>query len=200
MPQYDPRIDAYIAKSADFAKPVLEHFRKLMHEVSPLVTENIKWGMPFFEYKGPIGNMAAFKAHCAIGFWKARLINDPQQAIKFGDGTAGSFGQLTSVNDLPDDGILKDFIHQAMVLNETGTKVEKKASEKKELVVPDYFIEILEANPIAKATFDNFSNSHKREYVEWITEAKTDATRQKRIETSLQWLTEGKNRMWKYTK
>jgi len=200
MSQYDSRIDAYIEKSADFAKPVLEHYRKLMHEVSPLITENIKWGMPFFEYKGPIGNMAAFKAHCAVGFWKATLINDPQKAMKIGDGAMGSFGPLTSLKDLPADDILKDFIQQAMVLNETGVKVEKKAPEKKELVVPDYFIEILDANPIAKATFDNFSNSHRKEYVEWITEAKTEATRQKRIETTLQWLTEGKNRMWKYTK
>ena len=200
MSQYDPRVDAYIEKSADFAKLILNHIRQLVHQVSPLITENIKWGMPFFEYKGALCQIAAFKQHAAFGFWKQTLLDDPYKVLRIGDGAAGSFGPITKLSDLPADEILKELVEQAMRLNESGTKVAKKAPEKKELVVPDYFTEILSANPIAQATFNNFSHSHKREYIDWITEAKTEATRQKRIETSLQWLTEGKNRMWKYSK
>ena len=200
MSQYDSRVDAYIEKSADFAKPILNHIRQLVHQVSPSITENIKWGMPFFEYKGALCHIAAFKQHAAFGFWKQTLLDDPNKVLKIGDGAAGSFGPITKISDLPGDDVLKDFILKGMELNESGTKVAKKAPEKKELVVPDYFTEILNDNPIAKATFDNFNYSEKKDYVTWIIEAKTDVTRQNRIVTTLEWLTEGKTRMWKYRK
>ncbi|MDB5112447.1 MAG: hypothetical protein JWR67_3561 [Mucilaginibacter sp.] len=201
MEQYDNRIDAYIAKSADFAKPILEHIRKVVHEASPLITENIKWGMPFFEYKGTVCQMAAFKQHCAFGFWKASRLNDPDHLLNPGEeASAGSFGRINSIADLPDSNILKGFVLQGIQLNESGVKNDKPKpqAEKKELIVPEYFIYVLNENPKAKEVFDKFSYSNKKDYVEWIIDAKSETTRQKRIETAIEWLTEGKSRMWKY--
>jgi len=201
MEQYDNRIDAYIAKSADFAKPILQHIRKVVHETSPLITENIKWGMPFFEYKGTLCQMAAFKQHCAFGFWKASRLNDPDHLLNPGEeAAAGSFGRVNSIADLPTEAVLRAFILQAMELNESGVRIAKpKANtEKKELVVPDYFIHVLNENPAAKEAFEKFSYSHKKEYLQWITEAKTDATRQKRMEQAMEMMSEGKSRNWKY--
>jgi uncharacterized protein YdeI (YjbR/CyaY-like superfamily) len=201
MEQYDNRIDAYIAKSADFAKPILQHIRKVVHEASTLITENIKWGMPFFEYKGTLCQMAAFKQHCAFGFWKASRLNDPDHLLNPGEeAAAGSFGRVNSIADLPAEAVLKEFILQAMELNESGVKISKPkaTAEKKELVVPDYFIHVLNENPVAKEAFEKFSYSHKKEYLQWITEAKTDATRQKRMEQAMEMMSEGKSRNWKY--
>jgi len=200
MEQYDPRVDAYIFKAAPFARPILEHIRKIVHEASPLITETIKWSCPFFDYKGPVCQMAAFKQHCAFGFWKATLLNDPDRLLNPGEeAAAGSFGRLNSLADLPGDEVLKQFIIQAIALNEAGEKLAKKdPAEKPTLAIPDYFIEFLSASPAAIAAFNGFSNSHKKEYAEWISDAKSDATRQKRMETALEWISEGKSRNWKY--
>ncbi len=201
MEKYDPRIDAYIGKAADFAQPVLKHLRHLVHAAAPQITETIKWGMPFFDYKGPVCNMASFKQHCAFGFWKATSLNDTHGLINAGEAAMGSFGRLTSLADLPSDEILVDFIEQAVKLNETGVKGNVKkvlGMPKAEIPMPDYFAEILQNEPKALATFQNFSASHKREYLEWITEAKTEATRGKRMATAIEWLIEGKSRHWKY--
>ncbi|PJJ79775.1 YdeI/OmpD-associated family protein [Mucilaginibacter auburnensis] len=201
MEKYDPRIDAYIEKAADFAKPVLIHLRHLMHAAAPQITETIKWGMPFFDYKGPVCNMASFKQHCAFGFWKATSLNDPHGLINAGEAAMGSFGRLTSLVDLPSDEILIDFIEQAVKLNEAGVKGNVKKSPgapKPEIPMPDYFAKVLSQEPKALATFEDFSASHKREYLEWITEAKTEATREKRMATAIEWLNEGKSRNWKY--
>jgi uncharacterized protein YdeI (YjbR/CyaY-like superfamily) len=158
MEQYDHRIDAYISKKSAFAQPILKHVRKLMHATSPLITETIKWGHPFFEYKGVMANMAAFKEHCSFGFWDSSALIDPHGVIhRTGEKeSAGNFGRLTKVTDLPSDEILKDFILQAMALNEKGQKpVVKKAAPaaKAEIAVPDYFVEALAGNPTAKAAF-----------------------------------------------
>lgn len=201
MEKYDPRVEAYIAKSADFAKPILEHLRKLVHETSPLLTETMKWGFPFFDYKGPVCQMAAFKEHMGFGFWKQRQLNDPGKLIQEESGNAGSFGRIASLSDLPADDILVDFIKQAMQLNEAGIKkpaVKKETTPKAAIEMPDDFAGVLAANPKALEVYNKFSPSNKREYLEWITEAKTDATRQKRMETALEWIAEGKTRNWKY--
>jgi len=203
MEQYDHRIDAYISKKPAFAQPILQHVRELMHATSPLITETIKWGHPFFEYKGVMANMAAFKEHCAVGFWDSSSLIDLHGVIhRAGEKeSAGNFGRLTKVTDLPGDEILKDFILQAMAINEKGQKpvVKKSApAEKAEIVVPDYFVEALAGNPTAKAAFEAFSPSHKKEYLQWITEAKTDATRVKRMEQAVEMMSEGKSRNWKY--
>jgi uncharacterized protein YdeI (YjbR/CyaY-like superfamily) len=195
MGQKDKRVDAYIAKSADFARPILIHFRKLVHTACPDVEETMKWSFPHFDYKGMMCSMASFKSHCALGFWKASLVLDGDQA----EGAMGHFGRITSLKDLPSDRELTGYIKKAAKLNEDGIKVTKPKTEpKKPLKVPSDFAAALGRNVSARKTFEGFSPSNRREYVEWITEAKTDATRQKRLATSLEWLAEGKVRNWKY--
>ena len=198
-------IDAYIKKSAPFALPILEHLRELVHTACPDVKESIKWGMPFFDYQGPLCNMAAFKQHAVFGFWKGKLLQDPknylQERSTEGGTAMGHLGRLTSVKDLPSDKVLIAFIKQAAKLNEEGIKLEPKPkSEKKELVIPAYFKAALKTNKKAQDVFDAFSNSNKKEYVTWVTEAKTETTRAKRLETAIEWMAEGKIRNWKYLK
>lgn len=197
MPTKDSRVDAYIAQAADFAKSILRHFRQLVHAACPDVTETIKWSFPHFEHKGVLCNMAAFKQHCAIGFWKGELIFSKTA----GENEAmGHFGRITSLSDLPNDKVLLGYIRKAVELNEGGVKkpAHAKLTVKKELVVPDYFMAALKKNKKAQAAFENFSYSHKKEYVEWIAEAKREETRGKRIATALEWLAGGKSRNWKY--
>lgn len=198
MGKTDPRVDAYIDKSNDFAKPILKHLRKLVHEACPEVTETLKWSMPSFEYKGIVCGFAAFKQHATFGFWKHSLLGLDK---RFENTAMGSFGRLTSLKDLPSDATIKKLIKEAVRLNELGIKPEKKApKEKKELVVPDVLLEALARNDKAAETFNNFPFSCKKEYSEWIAEAKTDATRDKRLATTIEWLSEGKRRNWKYEK
>jgi uncharacterized protein YdeI (YjbR/CyaY-like superfamily) len=197
MPVTDPRIDAYIAKSAEFAKPILNHIRKLVHANCRDVRETVKWQMPHFEHKGVICGMAAFKEHCALIFWKRALI--------FGDSkkkesSLGQFGRLTSLADLPGDKILVGYIRKAVELNEAGVKnpMFARARSKKSVLVPDYFLAAIKKNKKALATFENFSPSHKREYVEWVTEAKREETRVARLKKTVQQLAQGKSLNWKY--
>lgn len=201
-PNYDARVDAYIAKSAPFAQPILEHLRKIVHAAAPQVTEGIKWGFPFFDYKGPVCHMSAFKQHMAFGFWKASMLNDPNGLLQKDEPSAGSLGKITSLLDLPSDDILIDFIKQAVHINEKDIKpAEKKASKPKEAIeMPADFADLLAANPKAQAAYNNFSPSHKREYLEWIVDAKSDATRQKRLQTAIEQIVEGKSKNWKYQK
>ncbi len=197
MPTIDPRIDAYIERSADFAQPIMAHLRVLIHKACPPVTETLKWSMPSFEYKGILCGFAAFKQHCTFGFWKQSLMES--DAFPANKTAMGSFGRITTLKDLPKDRVMIGLIHQAMELNDKGIKVPKKPTAgKKELIIPDYLTAALSKNRKAKTQFDNFSYSHKKEYVEWITEAKTEPTREKRLATTIEWLSEGKSRNWKY--
>ena len=205
MPTIDPRIDEYIAKSADFAKPILNHIRSIVHKACPNVKETMKWSFPHFEYAGGIlCGMASFKQHCALSFWLASLMSDPDKLLApVGERTSmGNFGQIKSVYDLPSDEVLIKYIKEAMALNEKGAKLPKKekAAASKEIEIPSYFSDALKQNETALEAFENFSPSHKREYLEWITEAKTEATRNKRIATTIEQLVEGKSRHWKYNK
>lgn len=198
-PHTDPRIDDYIENSAEFAKPILNHLRKLAYFAFPDFKETIKWGMPFFDYKGTVCSMASFKEHCVFGFWKASLLPDPYSLLKENAGEAmGQFGKIGSLNDLPADQIIIEYIQNAVKLNEEGKKVAKKPIERTELAIPDYLTEALSQHKIAADNFENFSYSHKKEYVQWLIEAKTEATRWKRLETALEWITQGKSRNWKY--
>lgn len=201
MGQYNERVDAYIKGSKDFAKPILIHLRKLVHEASAEFTEAIKWSCPFFDYDGPVCQMAAFNEHCAFGFWQAAIMDDPDHILKREEKNAGSIGRITSMADLPPDEILIKYIRQALALNKAGVKAPSRAktlTEKTELAVPDYFIEALARNVEASEYFDKFSPSQKKEYVTWLVEAKTEATRNKRLETAMEWISEGKSRHWKY--
>ena len=200
MPAKDPRVDAYIGKAAPFARPILKHLRKLVHTACPRVDETMKWSFPHFDYNGMMCSMAAFKQHCAFGFWKGALI--------FAGGKTGSedeamghFGRITSLADLPAENVLIGYIKKAAQLNEAGVKnpSRPKPRIKKELVVPDYLAAALSKNKKARTTFGNFSYSKKKDYVEWLTEAKREETRQQRLATAIQWMSDGKPRNWKYT-
>ena len=203
MANKDPRIDAYIAQAADFAKPVLIHFRELVHKACPNVEEKMKWSFPHFDYKGEMMcSMASFNQHCAIGFWKAKLMKDADKLTDAGDEAMGHMGRITSLKDLPPDKTLLSYIREAVMLNEEGIKLPSKAKpvEKKEMEVPDDLKKALAADKGAKAIFEAFNYSNKKEYTEWITEAKTEKTRNERLATSLSWIAEGKTRHWKYKK
>ncbi|QEC67722.1 hypothetical protein FRZ67_10610 [Panacibacter ginsenosidivorans] len=201
MPTTEPRIDAYIEKSADFAKPILLHLRKLVHKACPDVNEAIKWSMPFFDYKGAaLCNMAAFKEHCAFGFWKARLMKDPEKLFnKDGKNAMGQFNRIISLKDLPSDKILVTYIKEAAQLNEAAVKLPpKQKTPVKEISVPAALTVALKKNKKAQEVFEKFPPSHRKEYIQWITEAKTEATRDKRIKSAVEWISEGKGRNWKY--
>jgi len=199
MPTTDPRIDVYIEKSAEFAQPVMAHLRDLIHKACPQVSETLKWSMPSFEYKGILCGFAAFKNHCTFGFWKQTLMET--DAFPKNKTAMGSFGRITSLKDLPSDKVMIGLIHQAMELNEKGIKVARpkpSAAAKKDLVIPDDLVSALKKNKRAQAQFDKFSYSHRKEYIQWITEAKTEPTRNRRLATTIEWLAEGKSRNWKY--
>jgi len=201
MGNKDPRVDAYIAKAAPFARPILNQLRKVVHAGCPKVEETIKWGAPFFMYEGILCSMAAFKQHCAFGFWKGTLLK-ALTARGTANEAMGQLGRIESLADLPIEEFFVQQVKEAMRLNEKGAKAptKHKSKAKTPLVVPPYFKAALKKNAKARATFDAFRPSHKREYIEWITEAKTEATRQKRLQTMLKWLVEGKSRNWKYAR
>jgi uncharacterized protein YdeI (YjbR/CyaY-like superfamily) len=200
MPKTDKRVDAYIAGAAEFAQPILRHFREVVHATCPEVEETIKWRMPTFMYAGGmLCGIAAFKQHCALGFWKSELIVpagklDNEQAM-------GQFGRITKLSELPPKKELVGYIKQAMKLNEQGVTVPSRAKRDKPRPVsatPDDLVAALRKNKQAKATFEAFSPSCKREYVEWIVEAKREETRSKRVAQAVEWMADGKKRNWKY--
>jgi uncharacterized protein YdeI (YjbR/CyaY-like superfamily) len=199
MPNHDPRIGAYIAKSAEFARPILEHLRERVHSACPEVEEGIKWGMPFFSYKAaPMCMMAAFKQHCGFGFWLSKEVTGGSDE----DGM-GQFGKLASLQDLPTDEQLATFLKKAMALNEAGVKKSRpRVAVKPSPATPDELVAALaqRKHAAARKTWESFGPGAQREYIEWIGEAKTDPTRQKRLATTLEWLAEGKKRNWKYEK
>lgn len=201
--QKAPKIDHYILNAAPFARPVLIHLRELVHLACPDTEEKIKWGFPHFDYKGPMCSMAAFKQHCAFTFWKADLLEDPHKVLdKNRTEAMGHLGKITSLSDLPKDEFMIDLIKKAMDLNEKGIKLPQKPkpAEKKELEIPGWFKEALKSNPAALETFERFSYSHKKEYVDWVREAKREETRLERMKKTLALLAEGKSRNWKYQK
>jgi hypothetical protein len=198
MSSRDPRVDAYIAKAAPFAKPILKSIRQAVHKGCPDVEETMKWSFPHFDYKGMLCGMAAFKEHCTFGFWKASLLEGPGIPQKTKD-AMGQFGRIASADDLPPEKDLVALVRQAARLNDEGIKVVRDRKAPKPIPkVPAAFVKALGANSRAKVNYEGFSPSHRREYLEWITEAKTDATRDKRIATTIEWLAEGKSRNWKY--
>jgi uncharacterized protein YdeI (YjbR/CyaY-like superfamily) len=200
-----PAVDDYIYKAELFAQPLLIHLRGLVHKNCSTVVETIKWGFPHFEYnKGNMCSMASFKQHCAFGFWLAPIMKDPDKIFVLAGekGAMGHLGQIKTLSDLPSEAILSSYIQEAMQLIDSGAKLKTRKVEasKKELIIPSYFTSALESNIKAKACFEAFSYSNKKEYLDWITEAKTEATRNKRLDQAFKWMAEGKIRNWKYVK
>ena len=204
MATKEKKIDAYIAKSADFAKPILNHIRELVHKACPDVEEKMKWSFPHFDYKGEMMcSMAAFKQHAVLNFWKAALMKDPVLIENARSETAmGHLGRITSLKDLPADKKLAAWIKEAMLLNDKGIKLpaRKIPEVKKEIIVPEFFMKAIKKNKKAWQNFESFAYSHRKEYIQWITEAKTEPTRLKRLTTAIEWIEAGKGRNWKYEK
>ncbi len=201
MGKRDKRVDAYIGRSAQFARPILNHLRSLVHKACPEAGETIKWGVPHFDYKGMMCSMASFKAHCAFGFWKAALMRDSTFFSRMGKLGMGHMGQIRSLSDLPSDSVMGRMIREAARLNDDATMLAPRRKTTAVLVkVPPVLARALGKNKKAKLVFESFSPSNKRDYIEWITEAKTPETRTKRLETALGWMAKSKPRNWKYMK
>ncbi|MEY2830011.1 MAG: hypothetical protein RIQ33_1869 [Bacteroidota bacterium] len=201
MPTIDNRIDDYIKRAQPFAQPILKQLRAIVHKACPDVVETIKWGFPVFEYKGLLCGFASFKAHCSFNLWKYKLVEDKHGLIEKGERDGmGIFGKIYSLKDLPSEKIMMDYLKQAIELNEKGIKLPAPARNKinPPLIIPNEFKDALDRNKFAKIAFENFSYSHKKEYVEYITEAKQEKTRLSRIEKSIEKLAENKSHNWKY--
>lgn len=201
MNQTDPNIDAYIAGAAGFARPVMNKLRKLLHDNCPDIAETTKWGFPHFEYRGKIlFSMAAFKAHCACGFRLAPIMKDPEGLFQTEEKTAmGHLGRITSLNDLPSDKILIVYLKEAMLLTEQGASLPKKIAVRiQQDARSEDFERALHKNKTALVQFRSFPPSKQKDYIQWITEAKQTVTREKRIQTAIEWISEGKGRNWKY--
>ncbi len=191
----DPRVDAYIARQADFARPILTHLRSMLHEACPDCEETLKWSMPSFLYKGKIlAGFAAFKAHATFGYWNDSMLQQEEKNRS----AMGQFGRLTSLDDLPDRARLIALTRDSMALIDSGAKPPRATAKKAPFTVPQDMRAAIDANAAARETFEGFPPSAQREYVEWVTEAKSDATRSKRLSQTIEWLAEGKRRHWKY--
>lgn len=196
MGQRDPRVDAYIANAAAFAQPILRHIRDAVHAGCPDVEEAIKWSFPHFLHKGMLCSMASFNHHAVFGFWKGSLVAGG--GAKDVD-AMGQFGRLASIGDLPPKKTLIAYVKKAVALNEAGVKVERKPkAPAKPIRIPADVAGALEKNKAAASFFAKFPPSHKREYVAWITEAKTAETRSRRLQQAIEWIAGGKSRNWKY--
>jgi uncharacterized protein YdeI (YjbR/CyaY-like superfamily) len=199
MGKTDPRVDAYIAKAADFAQPILATLRAAVHAACPDVEETMKWSFPHFMYKGMLCSMASFKQHAAFGFWKGSLIlGDRSKNAE----AMGQLGKLTTMSDLPSKTVLRGYIKKAVALNDGGVKVARapRAAAPKAVRVPVDLAAALKKTEKARRAFAAFSPSHKREYIDWLTEAKSADTRARRLATAVAWMAEGKPRNWKYMK
>ena len=193
----NPAVDAYIAKSSELARPILEKIRAAFHKASPKLEETMKWGVPHFEYKGIVGGMAAFKKHVAYGFWKSKLMDDPEGLFERGAKASMCSARAESLKDLPTQKVLIDYVRRAIKLNEQDVRVPKKKATTRVVVPPDLKA-ALAKNKRAAEVFREFAPSYRRDYIEWLTEAKTDATRKKRLTTAMEWIRDGKPRNWKY--
>lgn len=202
MSNHNKKVDEYIFKMADFAKPILTHLRQIIFETCPDVEEDIKWGIPHYGYKGDhLVMMAGFKQHCSFSLYKAELMKDKmiQESVKAGK----KFGYMDKVKDLselPNKKVLTAYIKEAMELNSSGISKPKVVKEKVEVVAPKEFIEALEQDKIAFSVYESKSPSFRKNYIIWIADVKTDETRQKRITQSLEWIREGKDRFWQSKK
>lgn len=202
MEKYSTKIDGYIEKSQDFAKPILSYLREIVHEFCPDAEETIKWSFPHFLYKGKnLCAMASFKQHCTFGFWLEKEMKTMQGITQdIEKNSMFSLGKITSIKYLPSKPQLKKAIHEAMELTNMGVTMKKAPASKIDIPVPSYLHEALNKNVKALEVFEKSSPSFRKEYIMWITEAKTEATRNKRMEQALEWITEGKGRNWKYEK
>jgi hypothetical protein len=198
MKNATPQVDAYIARAAEFARPILKRVRAAFHKGCPQLEERLKWGVPSFEYKGMMGMMAAFKGHAVWGFWRRKEMEDPHRIFKTGG--MGGGGKIHDIAEMPGEKVLVEYVKAAARLNDASPRKKAPSKPKPPAKVPPYFLKALKAAPKALATFQGFTPSQRRDYVEWITGAKQEETRRRRLATAIEWLEEGKRHNWKYEK
>lgn len=202
MSQSSKQVDQYIKNAPEYAQPILVKIRKAFHKGCPELEETIKWGIPYFVCDGMLGGMAAFKKHVGFGFWRSNELDDPAGLFETGTGAKQSMctAKVHNLKELPTQKVLVDYVRRAVKLNRADSSKPKKKSPKKKITTrtPADLAALLKKNKPAKVTFDALAPSHKRDYIQWITEAKRDATRQQRLKTTIEWLAEGKRRNWKY--
>lgn len=196
-------VDTYISKAKPFAQPVLAFLREAVHRAVPDVQEEMKWSRPFFMYRGVIlGNMAAFKEHCSFGLWGEEMAEALRSTGRISGEAMGSFGRITSVGDLPPSAELESYVRHAakLIANGTRTKSIQRVAKppRSERPMPEALLTAFRTNKAAAAKFAQLSPSCRREYVDWIAEAKREDTRARRVATAVEWIAEGKSRNWKY--
>lgn len=199
----NPAVDAYVAKSAAFAQPILRHVRLLMHKGCPGIEETIKWGVPTFERAGIVAMMAAFKEHVAFGFWSEKLVRERLGAdadrMFPKDAKRGMGGRRYAARaELPADAVILRAVRAAVALNESGERPKRPLKRKPPPKAPPYLVAALKKNAKARTTFGRFTPAQQREYVDWLTDAKQAATRERRLAQVVKWLAAGKQRNWKY--
>jgi hypothetical protein len=201
MPSQSPLVTAYVAKAPDFARPILTHIRKVVHAACPDVEETIKWGCPHFQYHGMLCAMATFKAHCKLGFWRGALVVPTTDKKKASDALR-RLDHLTALSDLPPDRVLVSYVKRSMALAAQCVKAPHMANRtpRPALAAPAYLTAAIKRQPRALATWKALAPSHRRDYIEWVTGAKTEPTRARRLATTVEWLAEGKSRNWKYAR
>ncbi len=194
MSKRDKRVDECISKAQPFARPILTRLRKMIHDANPELEETIKWSMPAFTWQGRlVCNMAAFKQHCALNIWRASEITEDSDA-----GAMGQFGRITTLQELPSADAVHCLIRKRIATYAEGKAPRTRKTSRPPARIPSDLGKALDLNEAARRNFEAFSASHRREYIEWITDAKREATRQKRLATTIEWLAEGKPRNWKY--
>jgi len=200
MGQRTREVDAYIAGAPEYARPILTRIRAAFHAGCPALEERLKWGVPSFEYKGLLGGMAAFKKHVTFGFWKSRLMEDYHRVFSGAPRASMMGARVVTLGDLPPRGVLVAYVKEAKRLNDDGVKEPRLARPRGtgRVTVPADLEQALAANGKARAVFRGFPPSARREYVEWLTEAKREETRARRLRTAVEWLAKGKRRNWKY--
>lgn len=195
-----PEVDEYIENAAEFAQPILTRLRKAFHDACPELREEIKWGIPYFCRNGLVAGMAAFQSHVSFGFWRSREMDDPEELFDRGPKASMCNVRIQSTKDIPAKKVLTAYVKQAVALDDTPKKAASKATKKPAPKAPADLMAALKKNKKALATYEGFPPSKKRDYVDWITEAKREATREKRLAQAVEWMAEGKSRNWKYEK
>ncbi len=202
MGKKSPEVDAYIRSAPEYARPILKKLRQQMHKAAPDIEEAIKWSSPTFVHKGIVTGMSAFKNYVTIGFWKGRLMKDPKEIFEGAGRTSITTIKLSDVSELPPEKVMLSYIREAVKLNADGVKAPAAPREKRtaQVKAPADLLAALKKSKKAAATFEAFPPSHKKEYIAWIVEAKREATRERRIATAVEWMSEGKPKNWKYMK
>ena len=194
-----PEIDSYIENAPEYAVPILEEIRSIFHEADDRMEEAVKWNAPHFVLEGIVGSMAAFRNHVRLIFWHGQLMEDPENLLSpVGSKTDMGSMDVKTIDDLPSRGTLVQYVREAVTLNVEGVSTRRERSAAAPPELPEDLQQALEGSPEALASYDGFSPSEQREYTEWITEAKREETRTRRVATAVEWMAEGKPRNWKY--